>query len=57
MSVSQGEPVDLGFTIGVMTEESLMWSYNGVDFLLASATLDSEEMMAIARSVYGTHEK
>ncbi|TWI54040.1 LolA family protein [Halalkalibacter nanhaiisediminis] len=57
MSVSQGEPVDLGFTIGVMTDESLMWSYNGVDFLLASATLDTEEMMAIARSVYGTHEK
>ncbi|MCM3761690.1 outer membrane lipoprotein carrier protein LolA [Alkalihalobacillus oceani] len=57
MSVNEGEPVDLGFTIGVMTEESLSWSYNGVDFLLASAALSEDEMMAIARSVYGTQEK
>lgn len=57
MNVSQGEPVDLGFTIGVMTEESLMWTYDGVDFLLASANMETEEMLAIARSVYGTHEK
>ncbi|WP_017729372.1 LolA family protein [Halalkalibacterium ligniniphilum] len=57
MHVSEGEPVDLGFTIGVMTEESIMWSYNGVDFFLASQDLDQEEMMAIARSVYGTLEK
>ncbi|KMJ56065.1 sporulation protein [Bacillus sp. LL01] len=57
MNVSDGEPVDLGFTIGVMTEESLMWSYNGVDFYLASAELGTEEMISIARSVYGTQEK
>ncbi|ERN52620.1 outer membrane lipoprotein carrier protein LolA [Alkalihalophilus marmarensis] len=57
MNVSDGEPVDLGFTIGVMTEESLMWSYNGVDFYLASSTLGTEEMVSIARSVYGTQEK
>ncbi|MDV2686512.1 outer membrane lipoprotein carrier protein LolA [Alkalihalophilus sp. As8PL] len=57
MNVSDGEPVDLGFTIGVMTEESLMWSYNGVDFYLASSELGTEEMISIARSVYGTQEK
>ncbi|WP_088105714.1 LolA family protein [Halalkalibacter urbisdiaboli] len=57
MNMSQGEPVDLGFTIGVMTDESIMWSYDGVDFLLASSELDEEEMMSIARSVYGTTEK
>lgn len=57
MSISYGEPVDLGFTVGVLMEESLMWSYNDVDFLLASSTLDPDEMVAIARSVYGTHEK
>lgn len=57
MNVPEGEPVDLGFTIGVLTDESIMWSYNGVDFLLASTELDADEMMAIARSVYGTHEK
>ncbi|GAE26443.1 outer membrane lipoprotein receptor [Halalkalibacter wakoensis JCM 9140] len=57
MNVSQGEPVDLGFTIGVMTSESLQWSYNGVDFFLASENLSEEEMMSIASSVYGTEEK
>ncbi|WP_100406105.1 LolA family protein [Bacillus solitudinis] len=57
MNMSQGEPVDLGFTVGVMTDESIMWSNDGVDFLLASSELDAEEMMAIARSVYGTEEK
>ncbi len=57
MNVSHGEPVDLGFTIGVMTSESLQWSYNGVDFFLASENLSEEEMMSIASSVYGTEEK
>ncbi|WP_078551275.1 LolA family protein [Bacillus alkalicellulosilyticus] len=57
MNISNGEPVDLGFTVGVMTDESIMWSYEGVDFILASQDLNSEEMMAIARSVYGTLEK
>ncbi|MBP3953314.1 LolA family protein [Bacillus suaedae] len=53
----QGEPVDLGFTIGVMTGESLTWTYNGVDFFLASENLSAEEMLSIASSVYGTEEK
>ena len=57
MNVSRGELVDLGFTVGVMTDESVMWSYNGIDFLLASKDLSNEEMMAIARSVYGVQEK
>jgi hypothetical protein len=57
MNVSHGEPIDLGFTIGVMTSESLQWSYNGVDFFLASENLSAEEMMSIASSVYGTEEK
>lgn len=53
----QGEPVDLGFTIGVMTNESLTWTYNGVDFFMASEHLDVDDMIAIASSVYGTEEK
>ncbi len=57
VNVTDGEPVDLGFTIGVMKNDSLEWSYNGVDFYLASSDLDEDEMMSIARSVYGTHEK
>ncbi|WP_096201998.1 LolA family protein [Bacillus sp. FJAT-45350] len=57
MTLSNGEPVDLGFTVGVMNENEIMWSYEGVDFYLASNDLHKEEMMAIARSVYGTTEK
>lgn len=50
ISVS-GEPVDLGFTIGALTENSLMWSHNGVDYMLVSKGLKSEELMMVARSV------
>ncbi|KGA96219.1 sporulation protein [Alkalihalobacillus alcalophilus ATCC 27647 = CGMCC 1.3604] len=57
MNVTTGIPVDLGYTVGVMTEESLMWSYNGVDFVLASTELEQQEMIEIAQSVYGSEEK
>lgn len=61
MHVTNGEPVDLGFTIGAFSNERqnkiLNWSYNGVDFYLASKDLDAEEMVSIARSVYGTEVK
>ncbi|KMK76960.1 sporulation protein [Alkalihalobacillus pseudalcaliphilus] len=57
MNVQTGMPVDLGYTVGVMTEESLMWTYNGVDFTLASMDLTHDEMVEIAQSVYGSEEK
>ncbi|QOY37781.1 DUF4367 domain-containing protein [Anaerobacillus isosaccharinicus] len=61
MHVADGEPVDLGFTIGALSSEgqisSLNWSYDGVDYFLASKDLDQEEMLSIARSVFGTHVK
>jgi len=53
----EGEPIDLGFAIGALTENSLSWSYKGVDFMIASNDLTSEEMMMIARSVQGTSVK
>ncbi|MDQ0208558.1 outer membrane lipoprotein-sorting protein [Alkalicoccobacillus murimartini] len=56
-TINEGQPVDLGFTIGVQTEDATMWSHNGIDFYLASTDLDAEEMANIARSVYGTLEK
>ncbi len=48
-----GEPVDLGFAIGALTDQTLKWSYNGVDFTLASNDLTPEEMVMVARSVQG----
>lgn len=46
-----GEPVDLGFTIGILTEDSLTWHDQGIEFFLASSELTKEEMTAIARSM------
>lgn len=46
-----GEPVDLGFTIGVLTANSLSWTYEGVDYVIASNELSKEEMMMLAESM------
>ncbi|MGN1401915.1 MAG: outer membrane lipoprotein carrier protein LolA [Bacillus sp. (in: firmicutes)] len=52
-----GEPVDLGFTIGAMTDKSITWTYEGVDYTLASSELDSEQLLEIAQSVQTNPEK
>jgi outer membrane lipoprotein-sorting protein len=52
-----GQPADLGFTIGAMTDNSLTWSYQGVDFTLASKDLTQEELLMVARSVQGAAVK
>nr|WP_235357042.1 outer membrane lipoprotein carrier protein LolA [Bacillus alveayuensis] len=46
-----GEPVDLGFTVGVLTDNSISWTYDGVDYMLASNDLTQEEMISVARAV------
>ncbi|WP_078543055.1 LolA family protein [Litchfieldia alkalitelluris] len=48
-----GEPVDLGFTVGALTDQAVSWSHDGVDFMLASEDLTQEELLMIARSVQG----
>ncbi len=61
VKLSEGEPVDLGFSVGVFSEagdnQSISWTYEGTDFFLVSNSLDKDELSAVARSVYGTHEK
>ncbi|PPA70549.1 LolA family protein [Jeotgalibacillus proteolyticus] len=52
-----GEVVDLGFAMGSLTEQSVSWSYNGVDYMLASNDLTQEELVAVASSVQGTMVK
>lgn len=49
----KGEPVDLGFTIGALSDNTISWTYQGVDYMIASNDLSSEEMSDIARSVQG----
>lgn len=46
-----GEPVDLGFTIGAITDNSIVWTHEGIDFMLASNELSQEEMIMIASSI------
>ncbi|WP_442597602.1 LolA family protein [Neobacillus sp. D3-1R] len=49
----KGEPVDLGFTVGALTDRSITWTQDGVDYMIASNDLSPEEMVNIARSVQG----
>lgn len=53
LTTVQGDPVDLGFTIGALSNNAISWNYQGVEYTLASNDLTEEEMMMIARSVQG----
>nr|WP_233549476.1 outer membrane lipoprotein carrier protein LolA [Lysinibacillus yapensis] len=46
-----GDPADLGFTIGAITENSISWEKDGLSFFIASDNLTQEEMMEVAASV------
>ncbi|TFB13231.1 outer membrane lipoprotein carrier protein LolA [Filobacillus milosensis] len=48
-----GEMVDLGFTVGHLTNNSLEWQQDGMSFVLASDSLTVEEMVMVAKSVQG----
>jgi outer membrane lipoprotein-sorting protein len=52
-----GDLVDLGVTIGAVTDGSITWSQDGVDYMIASNNLSQEELIEIARSVQGDVEK
>lgn len=48
---SPGDPVDLGFTIGAITDTSISWEKDGVAFFVASSKLTREEMVEVATSM------
>lgn len=57
VSYEQGMPIDLGFTIGVLTDTNgqrrvLTWELDGVEFTL-TGDLPEEEMVKVANSTYG----
>jgi len=61
VSYEQGEPLDLGFTIGVLTQNAdnhrvLTWELDGVEFTL-TGDLPEEEMYKVANSTYGVGGK
>jgi outer membrane lipoprotein-sorting protein len=49
----EGQPVDLGFTIGAVSEHSISWSQDGVDYMIASKNLTKDELITVASSVQG----
>lgn len=53
----KGEVVDLGFTVAAMTDQSIRWTNNGVDYMLASNDLTPSEMVMVAQSVQGSMVK
>ena len=48
---TMGEPVDLGVSVGILTNHMLTWTHNGVQFYLASTDLTPEEMVSVASSL------
>jgi outer membrane lipoprotein-sorting protein len=52
-----GDPADLGFAIGAITDYSITWEQNGVQFFLASDSMTREEMMTVASSMTTQNSK
>ncbi len=52
-----GDPVDLGFAIAAITDQSISWEQNGMSFFIASTTLSKDEMIEVAASMTGTELK
>ncbi|ASK61254.1 DUF4367 domain-containing protein [Virgibacillus phasianinus] len=52
-----GEIVNLGFAIGAVSENSIEWHNNGMNFYLASDDLTKEELINVAKSVQGKEIK
>ena len=46
-----GEPYRLMDTLGVMTDKSLSWSSNGIDYYIVSDVLNKKELVEIAQSI------
>ena len=49
---TNGEPYQLMDTLGVMTENSLNWTSNGIEYYLVSDVLSSTDLVDIAQSIY-----
>ena len=46
-----GEPYMLMDTLGVMTDNSLSWTSNGIDYYLVSDVMEKDELIEIAQSI------
>ena len=48
-----GEPYLVMDTLGVMGENSLSWSSNGIDYYLVSDVMNQNELIEVAQSIGG----
>ncbi|CAH2714506.1 Sporulation protein YdcC [Neobacillus rhizosphaerae] len=49
----EGDIVDLGMTIGAVSDHSISWSHDGIDYMIASKNLTKNELIEVAKSVQG----
>ena len=49
-----GEPIMMSDTIGALSNKSLYWSSNGIDYYLSSNQITGEDLMTIAEGLTGT---
>src|SRR5699024_10861883 len=52
-----GDPISLGHSIGALSENTVEWARDGVEFYLASEDMTVEELLEVASSVDGITEK
>ncbi|SFB38842.1 Outer membrane lipoprotein-sorting protein [Lentibacillus halodurans] len=52
-----GEIVNLGHAIGALSDNTIEWTNNGMNFILASEELTREELIEVAQSVQGKEVK
>ena len=55
--VMTGEPVMVNGTVAAITDNTLTWQRNGVEFFLVSNTLDRDQIVAVAASITAAYEK
>src|SRR5699024_11250416 len=53
----EGDIVNLGHSIGVLGDNAIEWSADGIYFYLASEELTKEELIDVAQSVQGKEIK
>ena len=56
-TLMEGDIVDLGVTIGALSDHTISWSHDGVDYMIASENLTKDELVEVAKSVQGDSVK
>ena len=52
-----GEPIMVNGTVAAISDNTLTWQRNGVEFFLVSQTLDREQLVTVASSIVEAYDK